>query len=87
MKKTISTAYERYDNAADFNSYAAKVIEGAKAQKMPIEEDENRVAKGLKGDLREALPAQLYAIIGAVATCVEQMEGERSRKDESQQDL
>lgn len=76
MKKKPYSAYETYDNQECFEGYASQVIEMANAQKIPIEQSEKQVAKKLKTDLSEALPARVFALIGALAGAIEKMDGD-----------
>lgn len=74
MTKSKYDAYEKFDDDSNFQGLAKNVIEQAKKENLPIERDERRVEKALKNDVQNSIPAQILALIGAVASAVERAE-------------
>ncbi len=67
-------AYDKSDSVDDFSGISQKLVEEAKQEKRIIEEDPQKLKHMIKTDLRDNLPAQLYALIGAITSKVEAVE-------------
>lgn len=73
-EKSISGVYEKFDNQDDFRSYSEAVIKEANTMNIPVEQNPDFMKHMVKNDLRDALPFQLFELIGRITTAVERVE-------------
>lgn len=72
--KNISRVYEQFDNQDDFRSYSESVIKEANRVNIPVEQNPDFLKHMVKNDLRDALPSQLFELIGRITSAVEKAE-------------
>lgn len=71
MKRPNYHQYETFENQENFTSYAKKMIAFAEEQGIMIENNPEKVGERLKSDVKETLPAQLFALLGEMIAAVE----------------
>lgn len=77
--KNISRVYEQFDNQDDFKSYSESIIKEANEKNIPVEQNPDFMKHMVKSDLRDALPSQLFELIGRITTAVEKVESEEDK--------
>ena len=55
----------------DFDQVAKTFVEEAVKAKIPVETDSNKAKHMIKNDLRDAIPPQLFALIGEITSAIE----------------
>jgi type III secretion system FlhB-like substrate exporter len=78
-EKNISRVYEQFDNQDDFKSYSESVIKEANRANIPVEQNPDFMKHMVKNDLRDAMPSQLFELIGRITTAVEKVESEEDK--------
>lgn len=78
-EKNISRVYEKFDNQDDFRSYSESVIKEANRVNIPVEQNPDFMKHMVKNDLRDALPSQLFELIGRITSAVERVESEEDK--------
>lgn len=76
MKRPKYHQYETFENQENFTSYSKKMIAFAEEQGIMIENNPEKVGERLKSDIKETLPAQLFALLGEMIAAVENIEVE-----------
>ncbi len=73
MKKV--DLYEKYDDfqgSGDLEKYAEQLVDYANEKKIPIEQSPEKVKHMIKTDIRDAIPPQLFKIVGLISQVIEE---------------
>lgn len=71
--------YDRLDNRDEFRSISEELIEASNAQGKTVEQDPDKLKHLIKNDLRDNIPARLYALIGLMTSKIESIEKQSHR--------
>lgn len=72
--------YNYLEGSDDFDALAKTFVEDATRRNIPIEPSDTKAKHMIKNDLRDAIPPQLYALIGQITSAIE-LAGEKSNSE------
>lgn len=65
--------YNQESEVDNFSGIAATFVSEASKKGVPVEQDPEKVKHMIKNDLRDALPPQIFSLIGRISDVIESL--------------